>query len=220
MPDEQRKETIAYKRISMWSNDEAQQRKVARELKIYESLHHPRIVSFYGSKVENGHTYIFMELMDESLEHRLKERGKISESLAKSYFRQILGALDYLHAKGIIHRDLKPGNILLNNNDEGEAKIADFGCTSLTHSLSLFGTPGYIAPEVGSQGAQQGELRLLRRRLEFRLPGLRVPDGSAVVPAEGEQRGGLSRATWTGRSSASGTRSSFRSRCTSRHRTS
>jgi serine/threonine-protein kinase len=54
--------------------------------------------------------------------------------------------------RGILHRDLKPANILLDGH--GEPLVSDFGLATwldsvsdLTHSLTIFGTPGYIAPE-------------------------------------------------------------------------
>jgi serine/threonine protein kinase len=65
---------------------------------------------------------------------------------------KIARAMEYAHEKGILHRDLKPGNILLDGR--GEPLVGDFGLakwldasTDLTRTLTIFGTPGYIAPE-------------------------------------------------------------------------
>lgn len=43
----------------------------------------------------------------------------------RSYMKQILTGMAYVHKQGIFHRDLKPENILL--NDKGVVKICDFG---------------------------------------------------------------------------------------------
>jgi tetratricopeptide (TPR) repeat protein/TolB-like protein len=65
---------------------------------------------------------------------------------------KVTRAVAYAHAQGILHRDLKPGNILLDGR--GEPLVSDFGLakwldttSDLTRTLTIFGTPGYIAPE-------------------------------------------------------------------------
>jgi serine/threonine protein kinase len=52
------------------------------------------------------------------------------EELARTYFRDVLKGIHYLHSKGIVHRDLKPQNLLL--SAAGKVKIADFGASVLT----------------------------------------------------------------------------------------
>src|SRR5436309_992341 len=71
---------------------------------------------------------------------------------AAALMARVARAVQYAHVRGILHRDLKPANILLDGH--GEPLVSDFGLATwldgvsdLTHSLTIFGTPGYIAPE-------------------------------------------------------------------------
>ena len=71
---------------------------------------------------------------------------------------KVARAAQHAHEHGIVHRDLKPGNILLDAH--GEPFVTDFGLakwldtnTDLTRTLTIFGTPGYIAPEQAKGSA-------------------------------------------------------------------
>src|SRR5678815_3622923 len=81
-------------------------------------------------------------------EHALRNEPRQSVQLLAKVAR----AVQYAHEHGVLHRDLKPGNILLDGR--GEPFVTDFGLakwldtsTDLTRTLTIFGTPGYIAPE-------------------------------------------------------------------------
>lgn len=49
------------------------------------------------------------------------------ESEIKMIAEDILLALNHLHFKNLMHRDLKPQNILMEDLEKLEIKIADFG---------------------------------------------------------------------------------------------
>src|SRR5207247_6054182 len=73
---------------------------------------------------------------------------------------KVARAVQHAHAQGILHRDLKPGNVLLDGR--GEPLVSDFGlakwldtASDLTRTLTIFGTPGYVAPEQ-AKGSKQG----------------------------------------------------------------
>lgn len=68
------------------------------------------------------------------------------------YMRQIVAALEFLHAHDIVHRDLKPSNVLVGS--DGVVKLLDFGLASKTdrtqaisNTGALVGTIAYMAPE-------------------------------------------------------------------------
>jgi serine/threonine protein kinase len=60
-----------------------------------------------------------------SLKSLIRKYNHLEESIARSYIRQLLSGLAYLHDSFIIHRDLKSANVLI--GPEGLVKLTDFG---------------------------------------------------------------------------------------------
>ena len=108
------------------------------------------IVKFYGALFWEGDLWIFMEIMDLSLDKFYKlvyprkgevltdeerEQRCIPEPVLGKIAISIVSALHYLHSIKIIHRDIKPSNILINR--KGEVKLCDFGIAGyLVNSLA------------------------------------------------------------------------------------
>ncbi|OQS02401.1 kinase [Thraustotheca clavata] len=146
-------ETVAAKIIAKTSLAKPKARlKFMSELKIHQSLRHPRIVQFYHYFEDASNHYMLLELCsNHTLSTLLKRRKRLAEHEVRYYVKQLLEGVQYLHSKCIIHRDLKLGNLLLTDNMQ--LKIGDFGLASHLDSRAekrktMCGTPNYIAPEI------------------------------------------------------------------------
>lgn len=95
-----------------------------------------------------------MELVEGgSLEQRLA-KGPLLTNAFDALARDLLNALEAVHAAGAVHRDVKPANILFKK--DGRAKLADFGIAqaAVESTLAQFrtaegavGTIRYMSPE-------------------------------------------------------------------------
>ncbi|KAI8360077.1 kinase-like domain-containing protein [Mortierella sp. GBAus27b] len=145
-------------RIDHLTKKEAQ--KILSEIEILQSIRNDHIINFYASwstKAPNGgERVVFVtELMSSgTLKQYLKKTllGSLKPKVLKSWCRQILQGLVYLHTHDppIIHRDLKCDNIFINGNN-GQLKIGDLGLAVVrhrTHVSSVLGTPEFMAPEL------------------------------------------------------------------------
>ena len=77
-------------------------------------------------------------------------RKHIDDKLARTYFRQLIDGLEYLHLNGVAHMDLKLDNLLLGDDDS--LKIADFDMAHFDEDAIIIssGTKLYRAPEIRS----------------------------------------------------------------------
>lgn len=133
-----------------------------KEAELLKGLHHPRIIGFKGSLALNSDearaylpelsqlSLIAMEYASKGDLLTLVEAfGRLPEMIARSYFTQLIEAVEYLHDKRIVHGDIKPENILLDSTFN--LKLADFGTAfSVSQKISkpeASGTPSYYSPE-------------------------------------------------------------------------
>jgi len=85
-----------------------------KEIEILQHLHHPNIVQFEDVIETAEKLFVIMELIQggELFEYLL-DRGPLPEDVALHIFRQVMGAITYMHDRGVVHRDLKAENLLV-----------------------------------------------------------------------------------------------------------
>ena len=126
-----------------------------QEARVVAQLRHDNLVQIHDFGVSaDGRPYYAMEYLEgETLAERLTRQGRLPWEEALGYAIQACQALESAHALGVIHRDIKPANLLVTST--GTLKLLDFGITQINaepdrleaESLSLIGTPEYMAPE-------------------------------------------------------------------------
>jgi calcium/calmodulin-dependent protein kinase I len=129
---------------------------VMKEIDALLDLDHPNVVGLKEYFVDQSKVYLITELLrGGALLEAVLEQGHYSEADARTVFRQLIMAIQYLHSQGVVHRDVKLDNLLLvSPGDISRIKIADFGFAKKLQGgrgnamQTVCGTSGYIAPEV------------------------------------------------------------------------
>ena len=145
-------------------------KRFAREVQITARLEHPAIVPLYdsGTTADGRPFYVMRRVTGRPLDEIIKRAPNLAERLV--LLPNVLAAIDavaHAHRRGVIHRDLKPANILV--GELGETVVIDWGLAKVvgedeidagiglkiptaadslqTQVGSVFGTPGFMAPE-------------------------------------------------------------------------
>ena len=124
--------------------------KIKNEIGMLSQLRHPFINQILDSFETDTHIFIVMEYICGDLLGFIRKRGKLSETVSKIIFKQLIEGLKYIHHKRIVHRDIKLDNILIDLTNT--IKICDFGVSRKIAEDEVMhehcGTPAYIAPEI------------------------------------------------------------------------
>jgi len=114
-------------------------------------INHPNAVAVYDVEDTPEFAFLAMEFVDGLSLDALARRVRLTSAEVAWVGAAVARALAAAHRGGVVHRDVKPGNVLLGR--DGTVKVTDFGIAALMSSLAekdnlIFGTPGYVSPEV------------------------------------------------------------------------
>ena len=148
---------VAWNQVKVSGLPREEKQRLLSEVEILKELDHKNIIKLYHSWIVTEKDEISVNFITEACAQTLKKyAAKLKTNLdlraVKSWSRQILRGLDYLHSHEppIVHRDLKCDNIFVNQN-QGEVKIGDLGLAAALENQrtkSVIGTPEFMAPEL------------------------------------------------------------------------
>ena len=132
--------------------------KIKNEIEMLSHFHHPFINQILDHFETDMHIFIIMEYVCGDLLGFIRKRGKLSESVSKLIFKQLIEGLKYIHKKKVVHRDIKLDNILIDLTNT--IKICDFGVSRYFSKDEIMfehcGTPAYISPEIFENNGYKG----------------------------------------------------------------
>ncbi|GIF22507.1 serine/threonine-protein kinase PknG [Actinoplanes tereljensis] len=136
------------------SGDEDALAAAVAERRFLAEVEHPNIVKIYNFVEHDGAGYIVMEYVGgQSLKDMLKKRRPepLPVDQALAFVLEIMPAFGYLHDRGLIFCDFKPDNVIQSGD---QMKLIDLG--GVVHiddmDAALYGTVGYQAPEMATEG--------------------------------------------------------------------
>merc|ERR1719174_217903 len=127
------------------------------EFELLKSLDHPNIARIYEAFEDASNAYVVSEPLFggdlTTLLTKAKENGVTpTYAWVGGVYRQVVGALIYLHSKRVIHCDMKEANVMIAGDSHWQSPkvvVIDFGLAKGFHDAAqTCGTPGYMPPEV------------------------------------------------------------------------
>jgi len=129
------------------------QNNVIDEREILSMVDSPFIIRMFCTWKDNNYIYFVFEPALGGELHTLLHKNPAFRQVPVCRYALacIVLAIIHLHERQILFRDLKPENILMSK--DGVSKLCDFGFAKFVTSrtMTICGTPDYLAPEVLSQ---------------------------------------------------------------------
>ena len=126
---------------------------------------HPLMPTFYEAFQSDGHFYIAQEFIaGKTLDDIIARRHPLTRDWILKWSVSLCDALAFLHSRQIVHHDLKPANIRI--TPQGHLCLLDFGAAQYFGAghehdapAELYGTEGYLPPELEADGRWIADVR-------------------------------------------------------------
>lgn len=136
----------------------------------FSGLKHPNVIDIVYQEAEKDTvyrdevkkvSYVLMEYAPHGdfFDFVTKYRDSLDEKLIRTFFRQLIDGIEYLHESSVAHLDLKPENLLI--GADFNLKIADFDLSYVAGDKKIYsrGTKYYRGPEFFKTEADISELK-------------------------------------------------------------
>ncbi|KAK5202246.1 Calmodulin-dependent protein kinase cmk2, partial [Exophiala xenobiotica] len=151
VPEADHKENKCAAKIILKQRLKGKEAMIHDEVNVLRALDHSHIVKLISraEQVLHGNSAGFWG----DLSRRISDGGRFTEKDASRTIRQVLNAIDYIHAQNVVHRDQKPENLAYLTKEANSALLlVDFGIATTLDgpdavSRLTSGSLGYGAPE-------------------------------------------------------------------------
>jgi serine/threonine protein kinase len=155
---------IRLMKVLKWASEPKRVELIQREALALQVIRHPGVptstiddyFTFYPNQSSiELHCLVMQKMSGENLEIWINNYGKISQSLAIDWLKQLVKILDTVHRSTFFHRDIKPSNIIV--QEHGQLALIDFGGTrQITDTyLAKISVNGGTSTGLGSESRYQ-----------------------------------------------------------------